>query len=197
MSKPRRSSGSWRERQERLAQEAALLVGKADIREELDRLRAHIEAEATKLAYDARDRFLSDMDHMTRLAHMLDPATAKKLAALVDPKKAGHAPGKISEAVHKDTIYITVVDRDRMAVSLIYSIFNGFGSGIASEKFGILFQNRGAGFTLQPGHPNSFLMYRPALKTAGKSANLIDELLPFGRTPASWNRYARLSQEYP
>jgi gamma-glutamyltranspeptidase / glutathione hydrolase len=39
-------------------------------------------------------------------------------------------------------------------VSLIYSIYFGFGSGIASSKFGILFQNRGAGFSLQPGHPN-------------------------------------------
>ena len=56
--------------------------------------------------------------------------------------------------MHRDTIYITVVDRDRMAVSLIYSIFWGFGSGLASSKFGINFQNRGAGFTLQDGHPN-------------------------------------------
>ena len=116
--------------------------------------RAHIEAEAAKLAYDARNRFLADGDHVTRLEHMLAPETARKLAALIDPKRAMASATALSEAVHKDTIYLTVVDRDRMAVSLIYSIFHGFGSGIASEKFGILFQNRGAGFNLTPGHPN-------------------------------------------
>ncbi|MGR3802135.1 gamma-glutamyltransferase family protein [Marinibacterium profundimaris] len=116
--------------------------------------RAHIEAEAAKLAYDARNRFLADPDQTTRLDYMISEETADKLAALIDPKRAMAAAAPITEAVHKDTIYITVVDRDRMAVSLIYSIFHGFGSGIASEKFGILFQNRGAGFTLQEGHPN-------------------------------------------
>ncbi|MFM7655496.1 MAG: gamma-glutamyltransferase family protein [Paracoccaceae bacterium] len=114
--------------------------------------RAHIEAEAAKLAYDARDRFIADPT--ARLDHMLSPATAAKLAALINPKRAMAAAKPLTEAVHKDTIYITVVDRDRMAVSLIYSIFWGFGAGIASEKFGITFQNRGAGFTLTPGHPN-------------------------------------------
>lgn len=116
--------------------------------------RVHVEAEAAKLAYDARNRLIADPDHTTRLDHMLAPETATKLAALIDPKKAMAAAAPLTEAVHKDTIYITVVDRDRMAVSLIYSVFWGFGSGIASDKFGILMQNRGAGFSLEQGHPN-------------------------------------------
>lgn len=116
--------------------------------------RAHIEAEATRLAYDARNRFLADADYTTRLAHMLAPETAAELAALIDPMHAMAAVRPLSESVHKDTVYITVVDRDRMAVSLIYSIFHSFGSGLASDRFGIGFQNRGAGFSLEPGHPN-------------------------------------------
>ncbi|MGB7242190.1 MAG: gamma-glutamyltransferase, partial [Sulfitobacter sp.] len=116
--------------------------------------RTHIEAEATKLAYDARNRFLADPDHTTQLERMLSLDVATKLAGLIDPGKAMASAAPLTETVHKDTIYITVVDADGMSVSLIYSIFNGFGSGIASEKFGILLQNRGAGFNLIPGHPN-------------------------------------------
>ncbi len=116
--------------------------------------RAHLEAEAAKLAYDARNRFIADAGHTERLDHLLAPETAAKLAALIDPGRAMAAAAPLSEAVHKDTIYITVVDKDRMAVSLIYSIYHGFGSGIATDRFGILLQNRGQGFTLEPGHPN-------------------------------------------
>ncbi len=116
--------------------------------------RVHIEAEATKLAYDARDRFVADADYMTRLAYILAPETARELAALIDPKRAMPDPRKTSDAVHKETIYLTVVDKDRMAVSLIYSIYHSFGAGIATDKFGLLLHNRGAGFTLEEGHPN-------------------------------------------
>ena len=116
--------------------------------------RIHIEAEATKLAYDARNRFIADPDHGTVTDRMLSMDTARQLAALIDPTRVLPAAVPGAEAVHRDTIYITVVDSDRMVVSLIYSIFHGFGSGIASEKFGILMQNRGAGFTLKPDHPN-------------------------------------------
>lgn len=143
--------------------------------------RAHIEAEATKLAYDARNRFLADPDHTVRLEHMMAPETAQKLAALIDPKKAMAAAAPLSEAVHKDTVYITVVDRDRMAVSLIYSIFHGFGSGIASEKFGILMQNRGAGFTLEQGHPNEMAGNKRPMHTIIPGLLRRDKaLIPFG-----------------
>jgi gamma-glutamyltranspeptidase/glutathione hydrolase len=116
--------------------------------------RAHLEAEAAKLAYDARNRFLADPDHVRRLDHMLAPATAARLAALVDPRRARPDPAAAAEVVHRETVCLAVVDRDRMAVSMIYSVFHGFGAGLASSRFGINFQNRGAGFSLAEGHPN-------------------------------------------
>ncbi|WP_299722156.1 gamma-glutamyltransferase family protein [uncultured Tateyamaria sp.] len=144
--------------------------------------RAHIEAEVAKLAYDARNRFVADMEYTTRLDHMLDPNTAAKLAALIDPTRAIQSATELSEQVHKDTIYITVVDKDRMAVSLIYSIFNGFGSGIASEKYGILLQNRGAGFTLEEGHPNELKGGKRPMHTIipGMLARDGKPIMPFG-----------------
>lgn len=118
--------------------------------------RVHLEAEAAKLAYDARDRFIADPDVLDATERMLDPDTARALAALIRPDAVVADPRKLTEAVHKDTVYITVVDRDRMAVSLIFSIFHGFGSGLAGGKFGLLMQNRGTGFTLEEGHPNEY-----------------------------------------
>ncbi len=117
--------------------------------------RIHLEAEATKLAYDARDRFLGDPGRADRLAHMLAPETAARLAALIDPARTLPDPARATAAVHRDTVLICAVDRDGMAVSLIHSIFHSFGSGLASDRYGILFHNRGAGFCLEPGHANA------------------------------------------
>lgn len=144
--------------------------------------RVHIEAEAAKLAYDARNRFIASPEHTSKLAHMLAPETADRLAQLIDPKRAMANPDQASEAVHKDTIYITVVDRDGMAVSLIYSIFHSFGSGLASDKFGILFQNRGAGFTLKRWHPNELYGGKRPMHTIipGMLAREGRVFMPFG-----------------
>ncbi len=142
--------------------------------------RAHIEAEVAKLAYDARNRFIAEAT--PRLDYMLSPELAARLAGLIDPKRAMAAAAPLTEAMHRDTIYITVVDRDRMAVSLIYSIFWGFGSGLASAKFGINFQNRGAGFSLAEGHPNEMAGGKRPMHTIipamlGKEGRAV---MPFG-----------------
>ncbi len=116
--------------------------------------RAHLEAEANRLAMDARDRFIADADHATRIERMLSEDTARDLAALIDPQRPLPDIRRVAANVHRETVYVTVVDKDRMAVSLIYSIYDAFGTGLASNWFGILFHNRGAGFTLEEGHPN-------------------------------------------
>ncbi|MGY3439015.1 MULTISPECIES: gamma-glutamyltransferase family protein [unclassified Marinovum] len=118
--------------------------------------RTHIEAEATKLAYDARNRLVSEPTVFDATTRMQDPRLAADLAALINPERAQSATTEITESVHRDTVYITAVDRDGMAVSLIFSIFHSFGSGHASSKYGLLLHNRGAGFSLTPGHPNEF-----------------------------------------
>ncbi len=132
--------------------------------------RAHIEAEAARLAYDARNRLIADADtpgSTERLAHMLSEETVNALRDRIDPMAARsdlldgvaelHALGPAigtGGAPHKDTIYITVIDKDRTVVSLIYSIFHAFGSLQASSRYGINFQCRGAAFSLEEGHPN-------------------------------------------
>ena len=119
--------------------------------------RAHLEIEAAKLAYAARNQAIADPEHMTiRVEDFISKGLAAELAGRVDRTRAMEMPTDPIGHHHKDTIYITVVDSDRMAVSLIYSVYMDFGSALASEKFGINFNNRAAGFVLTRGHPNEF-----------------------------------------
>ncbi len=88
------------------------------------------------------------------VADLIDKGFAKKLAAKLDLKRRAKLPAAPTPG--NDTVYLSVVDRDRMAVSFINSLYSNFGTGICTEKTGILLTNRGACFTLAPGHPNSF-----------------------------------------
>ena len=117
--------------------------------------RFHLVLEAARLAFAIRDTHIADQAHMrTSVADLLDKNFAKKLASLIDMKKRAKLPS--APAPGNDTVYLTVVDRDRMAVSFINSLYSSFGVGICTEKSGVMLTNRGACFTLETNHPNTF-----------------------------------------
>ena len=128
--------------------------------------RVHLETEASKLAYNARNLFIGDEGYMGKeINTFFDHQTSSTLANLIDLKKASPNLENQTDEVHLDTVLVTVVDKNRCAVSLIFSIFHAFGSGHSSEKYGLLFQNRGAGFTLEKDHPNELLGNKRPLHT--------------------------------
>ena len=117
--------------------------------------RFHLVLEAARIGYAVRDTHLADADHMrTPVSALTDKAWGTKLASLIDMDKRSVLPA--APAPGSNTVYLTVVDKDRMAVSFINSLFSSFGTGICTEKSGILLTNRGACFTLEPDHPNTF-----------------------------------------
>lgn len=117
--------------------------------------RVHLLAEATKAAYTARDQFIADPEHMTIApADLLADPLIARLTAAIQLDQAGPAPDW-DDPLHRDTVYVSVVDEDRNAVSLINSVYQAFGSGIYAPRAGVLLHNRGSGFTLKPGHPNA------------------------------------------
>jgi gamma-glutamyltranspeptidase/glutathione hydrolase len=117
--------------------------------------RIHLLAEATKAAYRQRDALIADPEHMKISPdEVLDEAFIARLRAGMALDRAS-APGDWDLPVHRDTIYLTVVDGEGNAVSIINSLFNAFGTGLYAPQSGVLLQCRGAGFSLTPGHPNA------------------------------------------
>jgi gamma-glutamyltranspeptidase/glutathione hydrolase len=116
--------------------------------------RFHIALEAARLAYAVRNTHIADPASMRMAAAaLLDKTFAARLAKRIDP--ARRVPLPKAPMPGSDTVYLTVVDRDRMAVSLINSLFAPFGVAVATEKTGILLHNRGACFAVDPEHPNT------------------------------------------
>ncbi|MCB1883429.1 MAG: gamma-glutamyltransferase family protein [Geminicoccaceae bacterium] len=128
--------------------------------------RYHLEAEATRIAFALRDRHLADPDHAALpLARILSPAFAAECAGMIDPGRAAAKVDPPLLAPHPDTVYLTVVDRDRTVCSFICSLFDGFGSGLACPETGILFHSRGKAFRLDPGHPNTLVPRKRPMHT--------------------------------
>lgn len=113
----------------------------------------HLQLEAMKLAFADAHRYVADPRAMDlRVEDLLDPNYLEARARLIDPKRA-QAP-EYGVPKRGGTVYLTAADEDGMMVSLIQSNYYGFGSGVVVPGTGISMQNRGAGFVLEPGHPN-------------------------------------------
>ena len=116
----------------------------------------HRIVESKKLAYADRARFYADPAFgQLPIRELLSKTYAASRLKLIDPAKAlVNVDHGDPLAGHGDTVYLTVVDKDRNCVSFIQSIFHGFGSQVVPGKLGFALQNRGALFSLEDGHPN-------------------------------------------
>ena len=117
----------------------------------------HLMIEAMRLAFADAGRYVADPNtNPAPIDDLLSKDYAKRRAQLIDPKiaMAGVAPGSFPGGAGSDTVYFAVTDAEGNGCSFINSNYMGFGTGIVPEGCGYSLQNRGKGFSLDPGHPN-------------------------------------------
>jgi gamma-glutamyltranspeptidase len=116
----------------------------------------HLMVEAKKLAFADRDKYVCDPDfHPVPVDQMLDKEYAQRQIARIDSgKAAGTVVATDFSDKGSDTIFLSVVDGDGNAVSLIQSLFEAFGSCVMVPETGMILHNRGRGFSLDADHVN-------------------------------------------
>lgn len=114
----------------------------------------HLMVEAKKLVYEDRARYYADPSvARVPIATLISKAYAARRRQQIDPERASTdpQPGAIPEA---DTVYLTVADGQGNVISLIQSVFHGFGSKHVPTGLGFALQNRGCLFALDETHAN-------------------------------------------
>ena len=110
----------------------------------------HLGIEAAKLAMADRDAYLTDPEVFpTPLERLLSKDYAASLASMIDPRRARN-PAARGVPIGGGTVWVGVVDDSGYAVSLIESNFMTFGSGVVDAETGVVFQNCGSFFSLDP-----------------------------------------------
>jgi gamma-glutamyltranspeptidase/glutathione hydrolase len=128
------------------------LLGGFDLAARPEDERVHLAVEATKLAFEDRDRYLTDPTLAdVPVARCLDPARLARRRRRIGSRAARPLAGPTADG---DTVAIVAADAQGNAVSLIQSLYHEFGSGVVAGDTGVLLQNRGAFFSLDPSHPN-------------------------------------------
>jgi len=125
----------------------------------------HKKIEAMKLAYSDLYRYNGDPRFASiPVRGLLSKEYAEQRAALIDPQKANCAAASGTPA-KSDTTYLAVVDKDGNIASLIQSVYDYFGSGVAVSGMGFLLQDRGALFVLDPKHPDALAPHKRPFHT--------------------------------
>jgi len=124
----------------------------------------HAVIEATKLAFRYRDAEIGDPAFVACDPQGLldDDAALRRMVAEIDPGRAAPWPHPSGGG---DTTWFGVVDSNGCAVSVIQSIYFEFGSGVVLPRTGIVWQNRGASFSLGDAGPNRFAAGRKPFHT--------------------------------
>ena len=113
----------------------------------------HSQVESMKIAIRVAFDHVADMGSMLiRIDEILDAKSLDTLASAIT-RKANNSPPPLNLR-SSDTVYLAAADERGLMVSFIQSNFMGFGSGVVIHDTGIAMQNRGAGFVLEPNHPN-------------------------------------------
>ena len=116
----------------------------------------HHLIEAKKLAYADLARYVGDPDHLDITpARMLSDDFINERRSHLDEHHAATRVEPGPERTSSETIYLTVADKDGNMVSFINSLFDEFGSGVIVPGTGFALQDRGLGFTMDPGLPNT------------------------------------------
>jgi gamma-glutamyltranspeptidase/glutathione hydrolase len=131
----------------------------------------HVMIEAKKLAYADMVRYVGDPRFTPiPVQEMLSKDLAIERAKLIQMDKAAcqvvaSELGEKLKARGSETIYMSTIDKDGNIVSLIQSNYGGYGTGMVAPGAGFAFHNRGAGFELEPGKPNSLAGRKRPLHT--------------------------------
>ena len=116
--------------------------------------RFHLEAEVTKQAYKVKEENLADPNFVNvNLDKILSDEFIDNIYESISLNKCSDI-GDLNIPNHPETVYLSVVDKDLNTVSMINSVCYAFGSGITTDKTGIILHNRGTNFRVEEGHPN-------------------------------------------
>lgn len=140
----------------------------------------HGLVEATKQAFLVRDRLVTDPDSLPESPDQW--LAADRLDSLADRIDANTALPWPHEAHPGDTVWMGAVDKDGCSVSFIQSVFWEFGSGVVVPETGMIWQNRGTSFSLQPDHLNALQPGRQPFHTLNPALAKFDDgrVMPYG-----------------